>query len=132
MVNGSSRMRVIIMTDVVYSHFPLHHLFCGGGKPSHSFLAHRQVLQAVRGWKHLSWPPLPSLRSASLVLAFVALLSPPFFFPLLVFFFMFCCYAHLPPGSPFLLPFVGFHCCRVDMVVRDYAGIGPSTCKMLT
>lgn len=79
MVNGSSRMRVIIMTDVVYSHFPLHHLFCGGGKPSHSFLAHRQVLQAMRGWKHLSWPPLPSLRSASLVLSFIALLSPPFF-----------------------------------------------------
>lgn len=39
MVNGSSRMRVIIMTDVVYSHFPSHHLFCGGGKPTHSFFA---------------------------------------------------------------------------------------------
>lgn len=37
MVDGSSRMRVIIMTDVVYSHFPSHHLFCGGGKPTHSF-----------------------------------------------------------------------------------------------
>lgn len=39
MVDGSSRMRVIIMTDVVYSHFPSHHLFCGGGKPTHSFFA---------------------------------------------------------------------------------------------
>lgn len=33
MVDGSSRMRVITKTDVVYSHFPSHHLFCGGGKP---------------------------------------------------------------------------------------------------
>lgn len=37
LVDGSSRMRVIKMTDVVYSHFPSHHLFCGGGKPTHSF-----------------------------------------------------------------------------------------------
>lgn len=35
-MNVSSRMRVIIMTDVVYSPFPSHHLFCGGGKPTHS------------------------------------------------------------------------------------------------
>lgn len=39
MVDGSSRMRVIIMTDIVYSRFPSHHLFCGGGKPTHSFFA---------------------------------------------------------------------------------------------
>lgn len=32
-------MRVIIMTDVVYSHFPSHRLFCGGGKPTHIFFA---------------------------------------------------------------------------------------------
>lgn len=32
-------MRVIIMTDVVYSHFPSHRLFCEGGKPTHIFFA---------------------------------------------------------------------------------------------
>lgn len=131
MVNGSSRMRVIIMTDVVYSHFPLHHLFCGGGKPSHSFLAHRQATSHARLEAFiLASASLSSLCLTCALLHWTSL--SPIFFSLLFFFFTFCCYAHLPPGSLFLLPFLGFHCCRVDTAVRDYREIGLSTCKMLT
>lgn len=36
-------MRVIIMTDVVYSHVPSHHLFYGGGEPTHSFFALQMI-----------------------------------------------------------------------------------------
>lgn len=48
MVDGSSRMRVIIMTDVVYSHFPSHHLFCGGGEPTQSFFALQRTAVEAR------------------------------------------------------------------------------------
>lgn len=80
-VDGSSRMRVIIMTDVVYSHFHLHHLFCGGGERSQSFVACRQVLQSVQGWKRLANPLFPSiiqslvLPSQLSVLLFILLLA---------------------------------------------------------
>lgn len=60
-VDGSSRMRVIIMTDVVYSHFHLHHLFCGSGGRSQSSVACRQVLQSLQGWKRLANPLFPSI-----------------------------------------------------------------------
>lgn len=47
MVDGSCRMRVIIMTDVVYSHFPSHHLFWGSGKPTHSLCVTREYYSAM-------------------------------------------------------------------------------------
>lgn len=46
MVDGSSRMRVIIMTDVVYSHFPSHHLFCEVENPPTLSLRYRRALRS--------------------------------------------------------------------------------------
>lgn len=63
--DGSSRMRVIIMTDVVYSHFPLHHLFCGGGERSRSFrcLQTSATIRARPGsvYPALCFPPSSNL-----------------------------------------------------------------------
>lgn len=57
MVDGSSRMRVIIMTDVVYSHFPSHHLFCEVENPPTLSLRYRRALRS--GAKPCHNPSLP-------------------------------------------------------------------------
>lgn len=125
LMNRSSRMRVIIMTDVVYSHFPLasfilwrwktHPLFlwvtdeCYGAMPSHVIISPFPLtLEAFI-------LPLASLFPPS----FTSILRPSGF-SLFAFFSTFCSFfvsACVPPSSLFL--FFCFHYCRVDMAVCD-------------
>lgn len=82
-MNGSCCMRVIIMTDVVYSLFPSHHLFCGGGELTHSYLCYRWLLRSHAKpcnnlsffYKHLSFPQLLSFLPPLLLIWLLSSLS---------------------------------------------------------
>lgn len=127
MVDGSSRMRVIIMTDVVYSHFPSHHLFCGGGKPTHSFFSVTdECCEAV-----------PSRVSSSVNTRSI---YPALCFPLLILLYLYSTsITHLSvPFPPFAFVLICLHPYSLlspllfSLLLCETAAIRPGTCKMLT
>lgn len=115
MVDGSSRMRVIIMTDVVYSHFPSHHLFCEVENPPTLSLRYRRALRSGAKPCHNLFS---SANTGNIYSALSFSFSPSLIFCFhlrsLVFLFAKLSFVsiHLFPSS--LFPAFCFHCCCVD------------------